>query len=159
MRARAAIGANAAPGTHSRSSGEHRRILDGIRTQSRRTASPFMSKPAVYIVDNNEGFCRSLEFALQTSGHRWRSFQLGEDFLDAAAGLEPGAVLVDLGMPGIGGLSLIVQIARSRLPFFTVAVTGHVDPVLRTQALSLGARAFLTKPFTLEELAAVIHGD
>lgn len=117
-----------------------------------------MSKPAIYIVDNDEGFRRSLEFALQASGHRWRSFQLGEHFLDAAGDLEPGIVLADLGMPGIGGLSLIVEIERSSLPFVAIAVTGHLDPMLRAQALSLGAHGFLTKPFTLEDLAAAISG-
>jgi CheY-like chemotaxis protein len=93
--------------------------------------------------------------------------QLGYEVLEAANGDEavrtavvskPDCVLMDLSMPGIDGLlataALRAIMSLSSVPI--VAVTAYADDFSRERAFDAGCDAFLQKPFTREELAAVL---
>ena len=68
--------------------------------------------------------------------------------------VSPDLVLLDLHMPGVGGLEILEQIvefaAGSYLP--VLVLTADASPRARNQALSRGARDFLTKPLDVTEL-------
>jgi len=76
----------------------------------------------------------------------------GHTALTEAARLQPDVVLLDVTMPGLGGLKALIEV-RKRLPSAVIIVmTSHEDPVYRSEALSLGADAFVLKlwaPFDL----------
>ena len=101
----------------------------------------------VYVVDDESDVRRSLGFFLKTAGYLPRPYLSGEDFLADAPGLSPGCVLLDLRMPGIGGLEVVEQMASRRSHLPVIVMTGHGDISIAVQAMKLGAIDFLEKPF------------
>lgn len=101
----------------------------------------------IYVVDDTIEMCRSLEALLSTFGHEVRSFSDPAVFLSAAPTLAPGLVLLDLRLDGVSGLEVLAELKdqSSRLP--VIIITAHGDVDLAVQAMKLGARDFIQKPF------------
>lgn len=102
----------------------------------------------VYVVDDEEAIRRSLKLMLTVQGYSVTLFASGAALLDAVEGLRPGALLLDIRMPGIDGLDVQRELAarEARLP--TIVMTGHGDLSIAVAALGNGALSFLEKPFT-----------
>lgn len=111
--------------------------------------------PVILIVDDEESNRRILAALLRSQGYRTRSAVSGEIALAALSGEMPDLILLDLGMPGMGGLETLGRIKAdertSTVP--TIIVTGMSDRASRLAALELGAEDFLTKPVDSGELA------
>lgn len=101
----------------------------------------------VLVVDDDPAFRASMEQFLSAAGYRARSFASPRDFLEHAAGPGPCCVLMDLRMPGAGGLELQAELARRGLPGAVVFLSGHGDVKATAQAMKAGAVDFLEKPF------------
>jgi response regulator NasT len=70
--------------------------------------------------------------------------------------LEPDLVLMDIGMPGLDGISAAREILTVRaVPI--VLVTGHADPELVDQAAGIGILSYLVKPVNQRGLDAAIR--
>lgn len=91
----------------------------------------------------------------------------GYEVLEASNGLEallhvkrrsPGAIVLDLTMPRLGGLEALKRIARFDPTIAVVVVSGSADEETRQVALALGARAVLDKPIALSALLEVLGG-
>ncbi len=89
----------------------------------------------------------------------------GFEVLQASNGLEallqvkrmrPHGVILDLGMPRLGGLEALKRIHAFDATMMVVIVTAEADPHIRQQALTLGATAVLDKPVDLADLLAVL---
>jgi two-component system response regulator AtoC len=65
-------------------------------------------------------------------------------------------LLLDLNMPGLGGIDVLKKIRTSEMPPEVIILTGHGTVNTAVEAMKLGAYDFLAKPFKLEELKAVI---
>jgi len=109
----------------------------------------------VHIVDDDEAVRRGLQALLEVNGYAVRTFASAEAFL-AAAPSAPGCILLDLRMPGMGGLELQAELKRrgSRLP--VVIITGHGDVPAAVAALKAGASDFLEKPFDSDVVLASV---
>ena len=69
---------------------------------------------------------------------------------------KPDLMLLDIVMPGMNGLE-VLKAARSRSPQLAVLmITGEMGIALAERALTLGARAYITKPFDLDTLFAEV---
>lgn len=106
-----------------------------------------MADYPIYIVDDDEAVRRSLGFLLKTSGHEVSSFSDGKEFLQGAASLKPGCVLLDVQMPQMGGLELQEELQEAGIPHPVVVMTGHGDIDIAVQAMKAGAVDFIEKPF------------
>lgn len=121
------------------------------------------SPPLVYIVDDDAGVRRSLEFLVQSGGYASRSFDSAESFLAAGplASREWGCVLLDVRMQGMSGEDLMRAIHREECPLPVVFLTGHGDVRTAVQMMKLGAADFLEKPIDdkglLERIAAALR--
>lgn len=80
----------------------------------------------------------------------------GEAAIDACAVHDPAVVLMDLRMPGIGGLEAIRRI-RERAPEIGILVLTMSDDESVFAALQAGARGYLLKQAGVEELSRAIH--
>ena len=69
---------------------------------------------------------------------------------------KPDCVLLDLKMPGLDELELLRVLAERRLSLPVVVISAFDTPKARNDCASLGAAAFLPKPFDEEELLATI---
>jgi CheY-like chemotaxis protein len=69
-----------------------------------------------------------------------------------------GIVISDIRMPGHSGLEVLAGLRRASVDVAMILMTAYPDPKVREEALRFGADAFLSKPFELDELRAVVHG-
>lgn len=111
----------------------------------------------VFVVDDDGSFLTSIGRLLRASGHQVKMFTSAEDFLAQLTLSQPGCVLMDLDMPGMGGLELQAVLARTGNPLPVVFLTGQGDIRSSVWAMRQGAADFLTKLASREELLAAVQ--
>lgn len=111
----------------------------------------------VYLVDDDPSMRRSLGRLLTVSNYRVRIFDSAEAFLKEAATVAGGCLVLDIQLGGMTGLELIALLTEQghRLPI--IAMSGFQDEKTENEALRLGARAFLHKPFEPKALMDTIE--
>src|SRR5574337_2201457 len=119
--------------------------------------------PAVFVVDDDAAVRDSLTLLLQLRGYSSVCFQDGGDFLAAVDTTARGCILLDLRMPGIGGLEVIAGLAARSIDIPVIILTAHGDVATTRAALKAGAFDFLEKPIDegplLKTVAAAIARD
>jgi FixJ family two-component response regulator len=114
----------------------------------------------IAIVDDDESVCRALKRLIRSLGMDADTFPSGRQFielLEAMPSLRVDCVVLDVQMPGMNGLQVQQQLARSAHRIPVIFITAHDDPALREQALAAGALAFLRKPFNDELLIKILN--
>lgn len=115
-----------------------------------------MAHGIIAIVDDDEAVRHSTFQALRRSGISAKMFASGDDFLDWE-NLEPiSCVLLDLHMPGTGGLAVLAALRERRGSPPVIVVTGHGDLAAAIDAMKLGACDFIEKPYRVEDLLTAI---
>jgi FixJ family two-component response regulator len=108
------------------------------------------SNEVVYVVDDDPRVGEALSSLLRASGMAVRMFTSGQDFLDSRREDTCACLVLDLKMPGLGGLELQKLIsAKTSIPI--IFITGRGDIPSTVRAMKGGAIDFLTKP--LDEAA------
>ena len=111
-------------------------------------------------VDDDDDLLAIVRLALEaTAGMRVESCASGARALEVLPDFHPDVILVDLLMPGMGGLETIERLReRMDLSHVTVAfATGHEDPEQLRRIVEAGAAAIIHKPFDAFALADRIH--
>jgi FixJ family two-component response regulator len=102
----------------------------------------------VYVVDDDQGMRDSTVWLLQSVGLEALSFAGGQAFLDACIDDGPACVLLDVRMPGLGGLA-VQQLMKDRgLELPVIFVSGHADVPIVVRAFKAGACDFIEKPYS-----------
>lgn len=114
-------------------------------------------RPTVYVVDDDDAYRHSVVRLLEFAGHQVQEFQSADEFLKAARSLEGGTALLDVRMPGTGGLELLADYPDVLERFTFIVVTGHGDIGVAVRSLKLGAVDFLEKPFDPAALLNMIE--
>lgn len=116
------------------------------------------ASPVVFIVDDDPSICRSLLRLVRQSGLDGHSYGSAEAFIEAQTAplVRPACLVVDLQMPGLGGLELQqhLQAAPARCPMIFISGNGDIPSTVR--AMKHGAVTFLTKPFDNSDLLRAI---
>ncbi|MEJ2509950.1 MAG: UvrY/SirA/GacA family response regulator transcription factor [Gammaproteobacteria bacterium] len=81
----------------------------------------------------------------------------GEEAISLARKLKPDVVLMDVSMPGIGGLEATRKVMQSTPKTKVIAVTMHRDEVFPTRLLDAGAMGYLTKGSKVDEIVHAIR--
>lgn len=102
----------------------------------------------VYIVDDDPGMLESTRFLLESVGLDARSFQDGRDFLQAIEPAAQGCVILDVRMPGLGGLNVQEELQQRGCRMPVIFVSGHADVPIVVRAFKSGAFDFIEKPFS-----------
>jgi FixJ family two-component response regulator len=100
----------------------------------------------VSIVDDDASLRRSLGNLLMSAGLRVETFESAEVFLESGSLDNTGCLVLDLQMPGMGGLGLLKCLADSGTRIPVIILTAHGDNDMRQRTLQNGATAFLEKP-------------
>lgn len=108
--------------------------------------------PTVFVVDDDPDMRNSLRWLLESIGLRVETFATAEAFLETYAADRPGCLVLDVRMPGIGGLRLLEQLAEAGLPLPVILLTGHGEIAMAVQALKTGAFDFLEKPVPHQQI-------
>ena len=111
----------------------------------------------IYLVDDDPSFLRALSRRLQAGGYKVESFASAEEFLAHPRSEFSGCVVLDLQMPGPGGLELQDVLARAQMPLPIIFLTAHADVPSSVRAMKAGAIDFLTKPVRGDDLLEAVN--
>jgi len=107
----------------------------------------------IFTVDDEPAIRRLIGLYLEDKGYRVVEFSSAEAMLDRLSTDRPGAVILDIGLPGIDGIEATRVIREwSDVPVLIASVRDNEESIVR--ALDSGADDYLVKPFSLGELAA-----
>lgn len=101
----------------------------------------------VYVVDDDQGMLDSTVWLLESVGLKALPFTSGRAFLDACDASLDACVLLDVRMPGMGGLNVQEEMRNRGLDLPVIFVSGHADVPIVVRAFKAGARDFIEKPY------------
>jgi two-component system response regulator RegA len=114
----------------------------------------------VLLVDDDDVFRARLARALEDRGLRVRHAPDGASALAAARDESPELAVVDLRMPGLGGLEVVRGLKQIDPTTEVVVLTGYGSIATALEAVRLGAVHYLTKPADADDvLAAFARGE
>jgi two-component system nitrogen regulation response regulator GlnG len=110
----------------------------------------------ILLVDDEEAVCWALERALKAEGHRVAVASSAEEAFTRAAGQRPDAVILDVRLPGLDGLSALGRLREltDDAPVIVVTAFGNLSTAVR--AVEGGAFDYLAKPFDLEQALGAV---
>lgn len=111
----------------------------------------------VFVIDDDESVCRSLRRVMKSEGFHVRTFTSAEEFLNQGCPTLPGCLILDVRMPGMGGLELQRKLVELSPPMPVIFMSAHDDVLAREQGLAAGAVAFLKKPFESQVLLEAVR--
>jgi CheY-like chemotaxis protein len=117
-----------------------------------RTSDVTSPTQTVYVVEDDASLRRSLQRLLTSSNWPVRTFDSAEAFLAELNDLSSGCLIVDIELTGMSGLELVRRLAHARLSWPIIVMTGLQDKKTENEALRLGARVYLRKPFDSQAL-------
>lgn len=109
----------------------------------------------VFVVDDDHRVRAALSRLLSAAGLAVAAFGSATEFLESEMPDAPSCLILDLQMPGIGGLELQQRLAAGEAPPI-VFITGHGDIPSTVRAMKAGAVEFLSKPVGEKELLRAI---
>ncbi len=113
--------------------------------------------PTVFIVDDDPSVLKSLSRLMRSAKHVALTFSSPQEFLDQYDPEVPGCLILDVAMPGMGGLQLQQALITKGSEIPIIFLTGHGDIQMRVRAMDRGAVDFLTKPVNEEDLFKAIR--
>ena len=106
-----------------------------------------METAVVYVVDDDQRMLDSTVWLLESVGLKARPFTSGREFLEACPNDSHACVLLDVRMPGLGGLAVQEEMRRRGLELPVIFVSGHADVPIVIRAFKAGAVDFIEKPY------------
>src|SRR5690554_4619857 len=101
----------------------------------------------VYVVDDDAGMLESTQWLLESVGLNVQAYSDGRKFLDALGDSRGGCVVLDVRMPGLGGLNVQEELQKRGIELPIIFVSGHADVPIVVRAFKSGAFDFIEKPF------------
>lgn len=116
-----------------------------------------MSDQNVLVVDDEEVIRDVCSQILTGDGYSVTTAASGKEALHLVSENNYDAVVTDIMMPDMSGLELLEVIKSTNLDVSTVVITGLGTFDMATQSDRLGAREFVVKPFTPDELSGAVR--
>ena len=118
-----------------------------------------MQSPTILIAEDNDDLRALLSQYLGANGYRAVGAADGYEAVEAAVSERPDLIVMDLGMPGMDGLSAVAEIRRlapaEETPVLILSAYDRLE--YRTEALNAGCVGFLAKPVDPAELLRTIR--
>ncbi|HEX9410104.1 MAG TPA: response regulator transcription factor [Actinomycetota bacterium] len=112
-----------------------------------------MTGKSILVVEDEEAIAEAVRARLASEGYRVNVVHDGPQALRAAAQERPDLVVLDLMLPGMDGLEVCREIQRTDwVP--VLMLTARTEETDKVAGFAVGADDYLTKPFSLRELAA-----
>ena len=116
-----------------------------------------MQRGIVWVVDDDSSIRWVLERALDGANIRSVTFENAADVLEALATQTPDALLTDIRMPGMDGLTLLTHIKQRHPMLPVIIMTAHSDLDAAVSAYQQGAFDYLPKPFDIDDAIALVE--
>jgi two-component system response regulator FixJ len=114
-------------------------------------------EPVVFVIDDDDAVRESIAFLLKTAGISTRVFESAKAFLEVLPETNSGCIITDVRMPDISGIDLLRAVHERKPDLPVIIITGHGDVPLAVEAMKLGAKDFLEKPFDDDLLIASVR--
>ena len=114
-------------------------------------------EPIVFAVDDDPSMREALARLFRSIGMRAQIFASAQDFLKFKRPDAPACLVLDVRLPGLGGLDLQRELGAGDRAIPIIFITGHGDIPMSVEAMKAGAVEFLTKPFRDQALLDAIH--
>ena len=111
----------------------------------------------VYVVDDDASAREGVARLIRSAGLMTKTFATGEEFLATPRPNMPSCLVLDVNLPGLNGLELQQELAKSPPQVPIIFLTGHGDIPMTVRAVKAGAANFLTKPVDDEALLNAIR--
>ena len=111
-----------------------------------------ISNPLVLIADDDPDIRMLVRLRLERSGYTVIAANDGLDALELAAGCEPDVAILDVSMPGLSGVEVTRTLRERQATFPIILLTAHAREADVTAGEEAGATAYITKPFSPQEL-------
>lgn len=117
-----------------------------------------MSVKKILIIDDDLAFSAVIKTLLQQLGNNVFTASDGRQGLEMAAQYQPDAIVLDVNLPTFSGFDVMKQLRSDQQlkQISVVMISALTQDSNRLRGLSLGSRGYLAKPFTVEQLLAVI---
>jgi FixJ family two-component response regulator len=115
----------------------------------------------IFIVDDDASVRKALKRLIKVAGFKAKAkakaFSSAHEFIDSGHSRSSGALVLDVRMPGMGGLELQQHLIESGSDMPVIFITAHEDIQARRKALNAGAIDFLKKPFEDQALLDAVQ--
>ena len=111
----------------------------------------------MFVVDDDATIREALRSLLRSVGLQVELFATTRDFLERKRPDVPSCLVLDVRLPGTGGLDFQRQLAEAGVHIPIIFITGHGDIPMSVRAMKAGAVEFLTKPFRDQDLLDAIQ--
>jgi two-component system response regulator (stage 0 sporulation protein F) len=114
---------------------------------------------SILVVDDEPDVRLLIRVILEREGHDVKEAGDGAEALDLVQRVDPDVILLDIRMPGIDGWEVLEQLRESgRLSSTAVVmISAHSTPTVAQEAIDLGCRAFITKPFRAQDVTSTVQ--
>jgi len=116
-----------------------------------------MKLPSLLLVDDDVAFRQVMAGELGRLGYEVDSVGTGEEAVERVASAEPEVVLLDLRLPGIGGIETLKAIQSATPGTEVIMLTGHGSIDTAIESVRIGACDYVVKPCPLDELQVRIQ--
>ncbi|MHB9098124.1 MAG: response regulator [Syntrophales bacterium] len=110
----------------------------------------------ILVVDDEVEVVRLLQDFLSSKGYEVATALNGAEALTKVREMKPDIVLLDIIMPGMGGIDTLKEIKRIDPTIAVIMVTAVVDEELANRAVKLGAFDYITKPINIDYLETCV---
>jgi FixJ family two-component response regulator len=117
-----------------------------------------VTKPAVYVVDDDVDVLGSLRFLLETDGFDVRTFRTAAALLRAVHPTGVDCFVIDYKMPEMNGVDLASRLRSRGIAAPVILITGYPDENISARAEAAGVRHVLLKPLLDDSLVTRIRG-
>ncbi len=113
-------------------------------------------KERILVVDDEVEVCNALKEFLSLREYEVETALDGPTALKMVEDFKPQIVLLDIIMPGMGGLDVLKRIRNSNPEIGIIMTTAVVDEEIAKSTIRLGAYDYITKPIDLDHLETVL---
>ena len=110
----------------------------------------------IWVVDDDEAIRFVLERALSRAGYVTESFACVGDVVAALDGSQPSVIITDIRLPDADGLSVLTALEERQIEVPVIAMTAFSDLDQAVAAFQSGVFDYLSKPFDLDKVLAVV---
>jgi DNA-binding NtrC family response regulator len=110
----------------------------------------------ILVVDDEKGIRTLCAEVLKRAGHEVTLAETGEEGLKHALARDYDLILADVNLPGIDGIQMLKQIKDAKADAVVILITGFPTIEDAVRGMKEGARDYITKPFSPDELRLVV---
>jgi len=114
-------------------------------------------KSIIYVVDDDQNVREGLQSLFESVGLESQTFRSATEFLSAKLPDAASCLILDVRLPGLGGLDFQTELARMKMDIPIIFITGHGDIPMSVKAMKGGAVEFLSKPVREQDLLDAVQ--